>query len=222
MDAHSELMGAYPWGETTPSQTKFNLQDSVAVEGGKLVFREKGRPVTNAEPHDWAAVVGSTRTPTGSVTGANFRGPQDPPVICPASGPDTPDPPRLCDDTAYGKGKGGQLRYHVNVPAGGKRTVWFAVSGSESGAGVAKSTNASVLEDPEAALASKISGRLALQKKTDLNLPGDRRLQKSIDWSKQNFADSVQSAKDLEIRETNAGTKYPPPVGRLGQVRFLG
>ncbi|MBA2535773.1 MAG: glycogen debranching protein, partial [Rubrobacter sp.] len=85
MDAHSELMGAYPWGETTPSQTEFNLPDSVAVEGGKLVFREKGKPVANAEPHDWAAVVGSSRTPTGSDTGPDFRGPQDPPVICPAS-----------------------------------------------------------------------------------------------------------------------------------------
>ena len=102
MDAHSELMGVYPWGETTPSQTEFNLQDSVAVEGGKLVFRENGKPVTNAEPHDWAAVVGSTRTPTSSETGADYRRPQDPPVICPASGPDTPDPPDLCDDTDYG------------------------------------------------------------------------------------------------------------------------
>lgn len=221
MDAHSELMGAYPWGETTPSQTDFNLNDSVAVEGGKLVFREKGRPASNAEPHDWAAVVGSTRTPTGSDTGPDFRGPQDDPeaVICPPS-PEVA--PERCDDTAYGKGKGGQLRYHVNVPAGATRTVWFAVSGSESGAGAAKTTNASVLEDPEGALASKVSGRLALREKTDLNLPGDRRLQKSIDWSKQNLADSVQSARDLEIRETNAGTKYPPPEGTLDRVRFLG
>ena len=223
MDAHSELMGAYPWGETTPSQTDFNLEDSVAVEGGKLVFREKGTPpAANAGPHDWAAVVGSTLTPSGSETGADFRGPQDPPVICPASGPDTPDPPDLCDDTAYGKGKGGELRYQVNVPAGGTKTMWFAVSGSESGAKTAMTTNEAVLENPEAELASKISGRLALQKKTDLNLPGDRRLQESIDWSKQNLADSVQSARDLEIRETNAGTKYPPPEGTLDEVRFLG
>ena len=41
MDAHSELMGAYPWGETTPSQTTFNKQDSVTVQDGKLVFRER-------------------------------------------------------------------------------------------------------------------------------------------------------------------------------------
>ena len=29
-DAHSELLGSYPWGETTPSQTLVNLPDSVA------------------------------------------------------------------------------------------------------------------------------------------------------------------------------------------------
>jgi hypothetical protein len=31
MDAHSELMGAYPWGETNPSQTTYNLPDTVAA-----------------------------------------------------------------------------------------------------------------------------------------------------------------------------------------------
>jgi hypothetical protein len=44
MDAHSELMGAYPWGETDPSQTAFNLPDTVATEGDNLVFREQGTP----------------------------------------------------------------------------------------------------------------------------------------------------------------------------------
>ena len=79
MDAHSELMGAYPWGETNPSQTAYNLEDSVAVEGDNLVFREQGTPPTaNALPHDWAAVVGSDLTPVGSETGEDFRGPQEP------------------------------------------------------------------------------------------------------------------------------------------------
>ena len=224
MDAHSELMGAYPWGETTPSQTDFNLEDSVAVEGGKLVFREKGRPVPNAERHDWAAVVGSSRTPTGFNTGADFRGPQDlpDPDICPASPAPNEEPEDGCDDTAYGKGKGGQLSYRVHVPAGSTRTVWFAVSGSESGATTAKATNAAVLQNPQADLQGKISDRLELQKQTKLDLPGDRRLQRSIDWSKQNLADSVQSARDLEIRETNAGKNYPAPEGTLDRVRFLG
>ena len=46
VDAHSELMGAYPWGETKPfDQRTFNLQDTVARDGRALVFREQGTPV---------------------------------------------------------------------------------------------------------------------------------------------------------------------------------
>jgi hypothetical protein len=53
MDAHSELMGAYPWGETNPSQTAHNVPDTVAAEGDNLIFREQGTPPsTNALPHD--------------------------------------------------------------------------------------------------------------------------------------------------------------------------
>ncbi|MGH3147218.1 MAG: glycogen debranching protein, partial [Rubrobacter sp.] len=71
-------------------------------------------------------------------------------------------------------------------------------------------------------LEEKISGRLALRENTRLSLPGDRLLQRSVDWSKQNLADSVQISRDLEIRETNAGVKYPQPEGKLDRMRFLG
>jgi hypothetical protein len=227
MDAHSELMGAYPWGETNPSQKRFNLEDSVSVEGGKLVFRERGKPpADNALRHDWAAVVGSSLTPTGSDTGEGFRGPQDPPVVCPASPEEAPE---RCDDTAYGEGKGGQLRYDVTVPAGETETVWFAVAGADfdgrrpaDAKSAALAEHASVIATPEALLEQKISDRLALREKTRLSLPGDEQLAESIDWSKQNLADSVQVAEDLEIRETNAGKNYLPPEGEVPDVRFLG
>jgi hypothetical protein len=237
MDAHSELMGAYPWGETNPSQTDFNIPDEVSVDGGKLVFEETGTPpVANALPHDWAAVVGSNLTPTGSetseTTGQPYRGPQGD-VICPASGPNSPEAPRRCDDTAYGKGAGGQLRYDMSIDPGETETVWFAVSGADLDAPIdspaptgaraaALATNVAVLADPEASLQQKIESRLALQENTKLSLPGDPRLAQSIDWSKQNLADSVQVAEDLEIRETNAGKNYPPPEGDLAEMRFLG
>jgi hypothetical protein len=230
MDAHSELMGAYPWGETNPSQTVYNLEDTVAAEGDNLVFREQGTPpAENAPPHDWTAVVGSNLTPTGSETGEDFRGPQDPPVICPASGPGTPQAPPRCDDTAYGKGKGGQLRYAVTVPANSTETVWFAVAGADfdgenpaDAKAKALAEQEAVLADPEALLETKISERLALRENTELTLPGDGRIVDGIDWSKQNLADSVQVAEDLEIRETNAGKNYLEPEGELAQMRFLG
>lgn len=61
VDAHSELMSAYPWGSTTPDQTTFNLPDKASFNGKQLVFTETGTPpVANASPHDWAAIVGAT------------------------------------------------------------------------------------------------------------------------------------------------------------------
>jgi hypothetical protein len=229
MDAHSELMSAYPWGWTNPSQDSFNLNDTVAVhEGKQLVFREQGKPpAKNAPRHDWAAVVGSNLTPTGSATGTNYRGPQgNPPVICPL--PDAPTPYR-CDDSAFGEGKGGQLRYDVSVAAGETKTVWFAVAGADfdgrdpaNAKAAALAEYASVIGAPETLLEKKVSNRLALQNNTRLTLSGDDRIEESIDWSKQNLADSVQTARDLEIRETDEGSHYPPPEGSVDRIRFLG
>jgi len=220
IDAHSELMNSYPWGETTPSQTNYNLQDEATVESGRLVFRETGTPeAENAGPHDWAAVVGSSLVPTSSETGDGFRGPVTDPVICPAS-PD--EAPERCDDTEYGKGKGGQLRYDVTIPAGTSQTVWFAVAGSDNGPAEAHAEFEAALADPAGALHEKVAARLALEHQTVLDLPGDRQLEESIDWSKQNLADAVQYVEAVEVRETNAGENYPAPEGELAAMRFLG
>ena len=223
VDAHSELMGAYPWGESKPDQRDFNLPDTVALEEGRLVFREQGRPpVENAPVHDWAAVVGAREAAAGAETGGGFRGPQEPPVICPASTDTEAELPDRCDDTAYGKGAGGRLRYRVSVPAGGTSTLWIAVAGSQSGAAAARRSADAVLVGPEAKLRRKVERRRTLSRYTRLFIPGDRLLARGIAWSKQNLADSVQVARNLEIRETRAGTRYPPPEGRVDQIRFLG
>src|SRR4051812_3461414 len=59
-DAHSELMGSYPWGETVPNQTTVNLQDTGRVDGRALLFTDKGTPPgPNQAAHDWAATFGS-------------------------------------------------------------------------------------------------------------------------------------------------------------------
>ena len=71
----------------------------------------------------------------------------NPDELCPASGPNAPPAPPRCDDTAYGKGKGGQLRYDVSVPANTTKTVWFAVSGADfDGANPADAKAAAVAE----------------------------------------------------------------------------
>jgi hypothetical protein len=221
VDAHSELMSAYPWGFTTPDQTTFNLPDTASFNGQQLVFEEKGTPpVANATPHDWAAVVGaSSLTPISHATGTDFRGPQDPPVICPVGS--QPDLFR-CDDTAYGKGAGGELTYAVSVPAHASRTIWFTVAGSDQGVADAQAQFQAASAHPAAELAMKIASRRLVNNQTQVSLPGDPMLAQSVTWSKQDLADLTQQADNLQIRDTEQGTLYPPPIGSVPSIRFEG
>jgi hypothetical protein len=223
MQTHSELMSIYPWGETKVyTQQTFNLQDTAAFAGRELVFGESGKPAAEAPAHEWGAAVGSALTPASHRTGAGFRGPQGD-VICPASGPNTdPQPDDPCDDTAYGKGQGGELTYEIKLPKSGRTTVWFGVAGSESGTSGARGELRELLDEPDRALRAKLREREALARHTQLDLPGDRLLARGIEWSKQNLADSVQEARDLELREVNGGNRYPEAAGTLPKARFVG
>jgi hypothetical protein len=223
VDAHSELLGSYPWGETTPSQLTVNLADSARVLGTHLQFRDRGTPPnSNGERHDWAAAVGSDLIPTDARTGKNFRGPQDPAVICPASGPNSPPQPERCDDTEYGKGAGGRLSYSIRLRAGELRTVWFGVGGSANGPREAREQLQEVLADPAGALADKVARRTQIDRRTVVELPGNRLVTESVRWSKQMLAASVQQVEDVKLRWVDAGRRYPPPVGTLDSMRWLG
>ena len=221
VDAHSELMSAYPWGSTTPDQTTFNLPDKASFNGKQLVFTNAGTPpVANASAQDYAAIVGATGlTPASGKTGADFRGPQDPPVICPVGS--EPDKFR-CDDTAYGKGAGGELTYPVSVPAGGSRTIWFTVAGSDQGMSDAQAQFQAASADPAAELAAKVAARQRLNDQTQVSLPGDQALAQSVTWSKQDMADLTQQADNLKIRDTEEGTLYPAPLATVPSIRFEG
>jgi hypothetical protein len=221
VDAHSELMSAYPWGFTAPDQSTFNLPDQASFNGQQLVFTENGTPpVPNAQPHSWAALVGATGlTPVSHATGTGFRGPQDPPVVCPVGS--QPDLFR-CDDTAYGRGAGGELTYAVSVPGHGSRTIWFTVAGSDQGVADAQAQYQAASADPAAELAMKIRSRRLVDGRTQVSLPGDPMLARSVTWSKQDLADLTQQADNLQIRDTEQGTVYPPPSGFVPSIRFEG
>ncbi len=214
VDAHSELMSIYPWGETTPSQLDFNGQDSASFDSGELSFREAGKP--------WTAVVSSSPPPAAGETGPGFRGPHANPVVCGPSGPGQPAPPPRCQDSAYGKGAGGRLRYELTVPAGRERRLLIAVAGSDRGAAEARRELRVALDGADASFRAKVESRRKLERYTRLSLPGDPLLAQGIDWSKQNLADSVQVAEDLQVREVHAGREYPAPSGGVQHVRFLG
>lgn len=227
VNARSELMDSYPWGETTPSQLDYNLEDEGSFDGdnGRLAFYERGEPpVENAAEHDWAAVVGATTEPTSGETGEGFWGPQAPPEIAPADG----EAPKRYDDTEFGKGTGGELRYELDLAAGETHTLWIGVAGAnfdgsdpENSLDAAHDELDALLADPGDALAEKVEGRLAIADRSAISVPGNRQLERALDWSKQNLADCVLESHDLQIRDVDAGESYPEPVGTVPQVRFL-
>jgi hypothetical protein len=221
VDAHSELMGAYPWGFSTVPNAGENLADHGEYSGGMLKFTDDG--ALSAGPvHHYAALVASNQTPASgeaAATGGAYRGPQ-PGTVCAAN--DGTSMPSACDDGPFGKGTGGELRYQVTVPAGGTKTLWIAAAGSDSSMSEAQSELTAALQDPAGELAAKIAARDKLAKWSQVSLPGDRLLQHAIDWGKQNLADLTQTATNLQIRWTNQGKQFPDPLGSVPKVTFFG
>src|SRR3954469_21025681 len=155
VDAHSELMGAYPWGFSgvTPNASD-NIPDHGSFTGKALEFTDDGA-LPGAPEHHYAALVAADQDPASgeaAATGGSYRGPQ-PGHVCPGS--DSTSPPSACDDGPFGKGTGGELRYQVTVPAGATKTLWVAVAGSDKGLADAQSELAGALRDPAGALAAK-------------------------------------------------------------------
>ncbi|HEY1712160.1 MAG TPA: hypothetical protein VGG07_04615 [Solirubrobacteraceae bacterium] len=221
VDAHSELMGAFPWSSTTPASAADNLPDHGSFDGRDLVFTDNGSIGHGAPVHDYAALVGSNVKPqsgTAAAEGGAFRGPQGS-RVCQAD--DSTSLPSACDDGPFGKGTGGELRYQVTVPAGGSTTLWIAVAGSDQGMSAAKSELAGAISNPAGELAQKIASRQALGHNTQVALPGDPTLANAITWGKQNLADLTQTASNLQIRWTNQGTQFPAPLGTVAHAQWF-
>jgi hypothetical protein len=74
VDAHSELMGAYPWGSTTPNEST-NVPDHGAFQNGALVFTDDGTVGGGVPVHHYAALVASDRTRSAGRTRARSTHP---------------------------------------------------------------------------------------------------------------------------------------------------
>ena len=223
VDAHSELMGQYPWGFTgvTPNASD-NIPDKGSYDGQSLVFTDDGA-LPGAPTHHYAALVGTALKPDSGAIGDQFWGPQ-PGHRCTGTEPGVPaDPkPSQCDDGPFGRGTGGELTYTLSLPAGGSKTVWLAVAGSDQGLAPAQQELTQLLQDPSAELAAKVASRERLSQMTRLSLPGDPLVQDAIDWGKQNLADLTQHAENLQIRWTNQGQQFPPPLGTVPEATWIG
>src|SRR5215468_4611976 len=76
VDAHSELMGQYPWGFSTTPNASENLPDKGTFDGRNLVFTDDGA-LSVGPVHHYAAVVGMAGMPPSSgAIGNQFYGPQ--------------------------------------------------------------------------------------------------------------------------------------------------
>jgi hypothetical protein len=223
VDAHSELMTQYPWGFTgvTPNASD-NVPDRGTFDGHNLVFTDDGA-LPGAPEHHYAALVGTALTPESGAIGDQFWGAQ-PGHRCTGTEPGAPAEPKpsQCDDGPFGRGTGGELTYRLSLPAGGSRTVWLAVAGSDSGLPSAQQELAAALQNPRTQLAAKIGARQRLARMTSLSLPGDRLAQHAIEWGKQNIADLTQTAQNLQIRWTNQGKQFPPPLGTVPRATWIG
>lgn len=202
-DVHSELLPAYPWSGTKPSTGDTNQPDTAAVQSGALVFTDGTQ----------RAFAGSDRRPRATQVGEGFRGPRTGTVCQPDQEP--APPPSACDDGPHGRGAGGRLSYAVTVRPGATETVWVAVAATrEDLAGATRS--------PGHQLARKVRARAALAARSRVDLPGDRTLQTAVDAGKQNLADLTQTATDLQLRFVDRGNAYPPPIGTIDRVTFIG
>ena len=222
VDAHSDLLGAYPWSSSTGINASGNVPDHGSFDGSSLVFTDDGSVGSGAPVHHYAALVGSKVTPTSgtaAATGGDFRGPQAADHTCAAT--DSTSLPSACDDGPVGTGTGGELDYAVTVPAHGSTTLWIAAAGSDLGLSDARVQLAGALADPAGELAAKIASRVAIGAHTQVSLPGDPLLQNAIAWGKQNLADLTQTASNLQIRWTNQGTQYPAPLGTVPYARWF-
>jgi hypothetical protein len=223
VDAHSELMGQYPWGfdGVTPNASD-NLPDKGSYDGNDLVFTDDGA-LPGAPVHHYAALVGTSAKPDSGAIGDQFYGPQ-PGHRCTGTEPGAPaDPkPSACDDGPFGRGTGGQLTYTVSLPAHGSKTVWLAVAGSDNGLTSARQELGKVLKDPAKQFAAKTAARAQLAAHTTLSLPGDPLVQQAVDWGKQNLADLTLSAQNLQVRWTNQGKQFQAPLGTVPDATWIG
>jgi glycogen debranching enzyme len=199
MDVRSELMGAYPWGWTTPNARDANGADTGSFDDGRLVFAEPDRP--------WRALVGASPAPDDGEVGDDFWGP-----VAEAERPGYLE---------FGNGTGGQLRWSLDIRAGRTATVWIAVAGSHVDGGEAERALEGALDRPESLLEDKIDARRRLLRQTRVSLP-DETLELAFDWAKLNMADLRRTVVDAELRDVDEGRAFPDPVAELDSMTGVG
>lgn len=189
LDAHSQVMAAYPWASTTPTADSVEKPDLGSFSAGHLQFQQSGT--------DWFAEVGASLAPSAGASGPSFWGPTT-----------------AADQAAFGsKGTGGELNWRLTIPRGGT-TLWVGVAGSAQGQAPALQALARGLRGPDQQLRAKVSERLRVAGQTSIQAP-DSGVQQALLWSKLNLADLQRGVSNLQIRDVKAGTAFPAPIATV-------
>ena len=223
VDAHSELMAAYPWGFTgvTPNASD-NIADQGSFTGKALAVHRRRRAARRAR----APLRGARRRQPGPGLGrgGGHRRQLPRPAARHRLRRQRLD---LAAERVRRRAVRQGHRRRAALPGDGPGRRARRPCGSPSRA----PTRASPPRRASWPARSRIRrarsrprspSRDKLSKWSQVSLPGDRLLQNAIDWGKQNLADVTQTASDLQIRWTNQGKQFPPPLGTVAHARWFG
>jgi hypothetical protein len=194
----SEILPAYPWSGTTPTSDQLDQKDNVSFDPliSGLSFSEPGKP--------WYALVAGRATD---------RGPQD---VVRFLGAD------LSSNTAdLGKKASGQLNWQLAVAPQSTVKLWLAVAGTHLAKYEAYIALFLGLGNPDQLLAEKLGQRLGVLAQSNASIP-DATVQAAYDWAKLNLADMRRKVFGAEIRDTQEGTAYPPPLAYFFLLSGIG
>ena len=186
-------MSHYPWAWTTPNagglQPRRHRRATTAARSSSAT--QGTPPAPNADPHDWAALVGS------NTAGHRRRGRARP--LGPAGPGRRRAPPRAssaCDEGPFGKGTGGQLRYRVDRAR--ERLADAVDRGRRLRQG--RRRRAQRARSARSTTRTARSPRRSPRARSSRSTPSSRcratrASPQGIDWGKQNIADLTQRAE---------------------------
>ncbi|MBV8098289.1 MAG: hypothetical protein JOZ31_03940 [Verrucomicrobia bacterium] len=186
----SMILPAYPWSGTTPTSDQLDQQDNVQFDPviSGLTFSEPNRP--------WYAMVAGRATKQGPQDSVQFQGASNMGKI-----------PEFKQAT-------GQLTWQLKIAAGSTVEIWFGVSGTHVFKAEAYGALFAGLANPDGLLSQKINQRVAVLALSNVTIP-DQTAQDAFNWAKLNLADMSRTVLNAEIRDTQEGKVYPPPIAEF-------
>ena len=138
-------------------------------------------------------------------------------VECPASGPDTPTPPR-CDDTATARAPAAQLTLRRGRADRAAARSGSPIGGSDKGLAEAHAAQQQALANPAGAARAEARRRGARSTRTAGSaFPATGCSSAASQWSKQNLAESVQESRDLRGPDHQRRQELPAAGGHVRQ-----